>query len=162
MMYDVPQTDSTSEAAMAALVARFKLAAPKPEAFASVSGSILTDATIALVLSQWVERIRDALGDRIEPQAYLVQWSSSLDAACIRLASVSLYNARGRSKDKSSLDAVSEEEQAHLDRVCRKEAHPRFVTSTPGAIADAPYVASSGRSDDWITTRGAMGSGCCR
>jgi hypothetical protein len=162
MMYDVPQTDSTSEAAMAALVARFRLSAPKPEAVTPA----VQDATLALHLSRAVDKIGSALGDRVTLP--LLRWDGALDEVCVMLAALRVYNTRGRNRQAGadgSLDHVDDQEREYLARLrpggdLGKSENPRFVDSGNGSPRDAVLVVSDARSDDW-TRRCLPSRGCC-
>ena len=161
MLYDVPQTDSTSEAAMAALVARVRTAAPKPEAFPAEE-----DAGIALHAAHWVARIGSALGDRATLP--LLQWDPSLDGVCIALTSRSFLNSRGRNRQAGAddgIDANAIEALAYLAR-CKpgvpegKRENPRYIDSAGNSIVvDRVRIISSGTADGWAGNSGRCG-GC--
>lgn len=159
MIYAVPQTDQTSEPAMAALVARLRLTAPKPDAIAATGSPNISDATIALHLTKAIGEITSALGDTATPP--LLQWDGALDGVCIDLATVRIFNTRGRNRQAgadASLDAVGDDARAYLAR-CRpgsptgKSENPFFIDSGSNVARDAPSIKSSGRSDDFIKLR---------
>lgn len=157
-LYDVPQTDDPTETAMAALIARFRLRAPKPEALASPA---VSDATIALHLAQWVAEIGSALGDRaVLP---LLKWDASLDAGCISLAALGVYDTRGRNRQAgadASIDAVAERQKAMLDQLMSadRQRQPRYVDSGGNFAHDAPQVSSQSSSEAWTRPKCQPGS----
>jgi hypothetical protein len=165
-LYDVPQTDSTSEAAMAALVARLRASCPKPETIPLESAKPGTDAALALILFRVIGQVTSALGDRATPP--LLAWDGMLDGTALTLAYVKWMNLRGRNRDAgadSSLDAEADEARAYLARLrpssdgMGKSENPRFVDSGGNAPRDAPYVGSSTRADDWIARQGTRARG---
>lgn len=149
MMYLVPQTDSVSEPAMAALVARFRLRAPKPEALAA---PVVADAMIALHLAEWSDRIGAALGDRaVLP---LLRWDATLDGACITLAAWGVYDTRGRNRQAgadASIDAVGKRQDAFLAQLMSadRQQQPRYEDSGGNHPQDAPMVASASSASAW-------------
>jgi hypothetical protein len=158
VLYDVPQTDSPSEGAMAALVARLRATSPKPEALASTAPVNISDATIALHLMKAIGEITSALGDRLADGATILKWDGALDGVCIDLTSRRLYNTRGRNRQAgadSSIDAVADEARAYLDRlrpggdVNGKTETPTFIASS-SEIGDRARFKSAPRADSWV------------
>jgi hypothetical protein len=160
MRYAVPQTDDPSEAAMAALVARLRETAPKPEALSSSPPVNLSDTTIARSLVKAIGEITSALGDRLGDGAVLTQWDGALDGVCIDLATIRIYNLRGRNRGAkagadSSLDAIVERADAYLARL-RPSGDKDGKTETPNFTASVADVGdrgrfrSSPRADSWV------------
>ena len=159
MIYVVPQTDSTSEPAMAALVARLRAACPKPESIPLETAKPGTDASLALKISEIVDDIGSALGDRATPP--LVQWDGALDGKCRAIAYRDWMNERGRNRQAGaddSIDAVADQARAYLQRLRPglpdgKSENPFFVDSGGNAPRDAPGIKSSRDADDFIGLR---------
>jgi hypothetical protein len=154
-LYDVPQTDSTTEPAMAALVARLRASAPKPEA---ITPGAATDATLALLLARWVDRVGASLGDRATLP--LVQWDSSLDGACIALASRDWYNTRGRNRQAGAdegIDSTADEALAYLSRLRSgdRAEQPRYVDSLSNDPQDRVLTSTQEASSSWTRDTGA-------
>lgn len=153
MLYAVPQTDQVSEPAMAALVARLRVKAPKPEALANYP-----DTSIALHLVEAIGDITSALGDRLGPGVSLLQWDGALDGKCIAIATRAVYNSRGRNRQAGAddgIDQVADQALAYLAR-CRpggdtngKTESPIYVAGT-AEIGDRGLFRSSPRSDSWV------------
>jgi hypothetical protein len=153
---------------MTAAVARFKLRAPKPEAF------VMADGTIALHLEEAYDAVRSALGDRMTETATLLQVDATLDGVAMKLASRSLMSDRGYQRDEgtdSTIEAAGKWADAYLAR-CRpggvdgKSENPRLITSDNVTTADAPYFTNAGgepggagRSDRWIDSRADLAGG---
>jgi hypothetical protein len=159
-LYLVPQTDTTSEPAMADLVARLRASCPKPETIPLESAKPGTDASLALKLSEIIGDIASALGDRATPP--LLQWDAALDGKCRSITYRDWMNERGRNRQAGaddSIDAVADAARAYLQRLAPsgdgkgKTENPRFVDSGGNAPRDAPGVKSSPRSDDFIGLR---------
>jgi hypothetical protein len=158
-LYDVPQTDDASEAAMAALIARLRAAAPKPE---TIPSGAAVDASLALKLAEIIGDVASALGDRATPP--LLQWDAALDGKCRAIAYRDWLDTRGRQRQAGvddSIDKVADDARAYLARLRPskdgdgKTENPRFVDSAGNVPRDAPYVGSSSRSDAWIERRGS-------
>ncbi len=159
MLYDVPQTDSTSEAAMAALVLRLRASQAKPDA---ITAGAATDGALALLLCEWIGKINSALHDGKGDDPIIV-WDGALDGVCRKLAARDWYNLRGRNRQAGAdegIDQVAEAAEAYLAR-CRpggdgngKTEQPFFQTTT-GAVKDGGIFKSSPRSDSWICGSGA-------
>jgi len=150
-LYDVPQSDSTVEPAMAALVARLRTSAPKPEA---ITAGAATDATLALLLGRWVDRIGASLGDRATLP--LVQWDSSLDGACIALATRDWYATRGHQRQAggdASIDAVADEALAYLGRLRspNRQEQPRYVDSGSNDPQDRVLTSTQEAASSWTS-----------
>jgi hypothetical protein len=152
VLYDVPQTNDASDATMAALIARLRASAPKPEAIAAGD-----NATLAILLFKWVGRIGSALGQRATLP--LLQWDGALDGACIDLATRDYYNKRGRERGKgadTSIDAVADDALAYLARLAPagdakgKTENPQYVDSGGNEPLDRARFNRARRSDDWI------------
>lgn len=157
MLYAVPQTDSTTEPAMAALVARLRAAQPKPATIPTEVSTPGTDAALALQLSEVVDRIGSALGDRaVLP---LMRWDGALDGVCRKIAYRDWINTRGRERGKGgdlSIDTVADAAEAYLAR-CRpggdengKTENPRFDDAQSNIPQDAGLFRSARRSDGWV------------
>jgi hypothetical protein len=153
-LYDVPQTSDASDAAMAALIARLRASAPKPEA---ITAGASTDATLAVLLFKWVGRVGSALGQRATLP--ILQWDGALDGACIDLAARDYYNKRGRERGKgadTSIDAVADDALAYLARLAPagdadgKTENPQYVDSGDNEPLDRARFNYSTRSDGWI------------
>lgn len=159
MVYDVPQTDSVSETAMAALVLRLRASAPKPEA---ITAGAQTDAALALLLAEAIGKINSALHDQ-KGDDPIIRWDGGLDGVCRKLAARDWYNLRGRTRQAGAdegIDMVADAAEAYLAR-CRpggdvngKTEQPYFETTT-GAVTDAGRFRSSPRADSWV--RGSRG-----
>ncbi len=151
-LYDVPQ--NPTDAAMVALVARFREMSPKPAALAD---PIVTDATIARHLWKWIGRIGSALGDRaVLP---LKRWDGALDGACIDLAARSVYNTRGRNRQAGAdveIDNVSADALAYLARLAPggdengKTENPLFDDAQSNIPEDRGLFRRGERSDSWV------------
>ncbi len=160
MLYPVPQTDSVTEGAMAALVARLRLTSPKPEALAAVP-----DATVALHLARWTGTLSSALGDTVTRP--LLYWGAELDGACIMLAAGSLYAARGFSRQAGADNSIPDAADAAAQYLARlrpsadgkgKSENPEYVDSGGNVPQDAPVITSASTADSYIDRR-ACGAG---
>lgn len=155
-LYDVPQTDQMSEAAMAALVARLRVKSTKPEALTPIS-----DAAMALHVVEAIGDITSALGDRLGPDVTILKWDSALDGKCIALAMRNAYFARGLNRQAgadNTIEAMGKKAEDYLARlrpggdVNGKTETPRFVAST-GEVGDRGRFNHSPRSDSWVTAQ---------
>lgn len=160
LLYDVPQTDSPTEPAMASLIARFRLRCPKPEALAAPAAS---DATIALHLAEWIARIGAALGDRATLP--IRRWDASLDGGCITLASWGVYDTRGRNRQAgadNSIDAVGKRQDAYLAQLMSadRQQQPIYEDSGGNHPQDAPMVSSNQSSSTWTRRSGRRWPWC--
>ncbi len=158
LLYDVPQTDSTSEAAMAALVARLRASCPKRETIPLESAVAGTDASLALKLSEIIGDIVSALGDHLGPGVGLLQWDAALDGKCRTITYRDWMNSRGRVRDAAadtSIDIVADEARAYLTRlrpsgdVNGKTENPIYVAGT-SEIGDRARFKSSRKADGWV------------
>lgn len=155
-LYDVPQTDTMSEPAMAAFVARLRATAPKPEAIPTGAG---VDAQLALFAAGWIALVGSALGDRATLP--ILRWDAGLDWNARRFVA-EWFNARGRDRQAGadkSIDALSKSAEEYLARLrpsgdaSGKTENPRFVDSGGNTPRDAPGIKSSTTSDEWIARR---------
>ena len=158
-LYDVPQTDTTSEPAMAALVARLRASCPKPETIPLESAKPGTDASLALKLAEIIGDIASALGDRATPP--LLQWDAALDGKCRSITYRDWMNERGRNRQAGaddSIDAVADQARAYLQRLRPglpdgKSENPWYVDSGGNAPRDAPGIKRSPEADAFIRLR---------
>jgi hypothetical protein len=161
VLYDVPQTNDPTETAMASMIARLQASQPKPEALAGVSPT-----TCAQILADKIGEVCSALGDRVPIGSVVVQWDSALDGACRMLASIALYDLRGRNRQAGaddSLDKVGERAAAYLARLRSpdREEQPMFLLTPGGDPADAPLLSSERSASAWTRPRrrGGLGMG---
>jgi hypothetical protein len=156
MLYDVPQTDSATETAMVSVIARLRRTSAKPEALAGVE-----DDTIALHLAQQIGVVLSALADRLPLGSVVVRWDAALDGVAIALATVTIYNSRGRNRDAGAdegIDKSGERADAYLSRLRspHREEQPIFELSPGGPPADAPALVSADSAQAWTRPRGAQ------
>lgn len=167
-LYAVPQTAVVTDPVVAAAVARFRLRAPKPEAFATIA-----DDTIALHLEEGYDAVGSALGDRATLP--LLQVDARLDGAAMRLACRTLMADRGYNRDAGTDDEIAklaEMAEAFLAR-CRpsgdangKTENPRYIDSGGNQPLDAPFFTSAqgapggaATADAWIDARAELAGG---
>lgn len=156
-LYEVPQTDATSEAAMAAFVVRLRASLPKPEA---IPTGATVDTQLALDAAEQIAAVSSALGDRATLP--ILRWDAALDGAARRLTARQWFNTRGRDRQAGADKSIDQQAQEALDYLARlrpsgdangKSENPRFIDSGGNVPLDAPGIKSSATSDDWIARR---------
>lgn len=150
-LYDVPQTDLRSEAAMASLIERLRASVAKPETIPAGAG---TDDAIALQLAAAVAEVSNALGDRATLP--LLKWDAKLDSTARKIAYKEWLDTRGRQRDAGTpdiIDGAAQEAREYLACLAsgnkRQSIVPRYVDSGANVPLDAPLVSSSGTADAW-------------
>jgi len=156
VLYDVPQTDDRSETAMASMIARLRASCPKPE---TIPTGTSVDVSLALVLSEAIDTVSSALGDRATLP--ILQWDSRLDGCARKIAYRDWMDTRGRKREPNTpdpIDAQAMQAEEYLSRLraggeLGKSENPRFVDSAANAPLDAVRVISQPTADAYIARR---------